>query len=78
MLLIRLMVRDRTAPKGHPKMWSLEPQSAVRRPADLVLYPHSISWWSAHGAIQARMRVSQPSAMQALKEMNIKFPDKFT
>jgi hypothetical protein len=54
-MLIRLMVRDRTAPKGHPKMWSLEPQSAGRL---ILCYPHSISWWSAHGAIQARMRVS--------------------
>ncbi len=38
MLLIRFMVRDRTAPKGHPKMWPyMEFRTPVCRPADLVL-----------------------------------------
>jgi hypothetical protein len=60
MLLIRLMVRDRTAPKGHPKMWSLEPQSAAR--LILCYLTHSVSRWSAHCGIQARMRVSPQHA----------------
>ncbi len=58
MLLIRLMVRDLAAPKGHPMMWLyMGLRTPVRRPADLVL-PHSISWWSAHGAIYRHACVS--------------------
>ncbi len=70
MLLIRLMVRDRTAPKGHPircgsSIWSLEPQSAAR----LIL---CYATQSAGGLLMVGYRHACVSAlgMQALKEMN--------
>jgi hypothetical protein len=60
MLLIRLMVRDRTTSKGHPircgSLWSLEPQSAARL---ILCYPTQ----SAGGVLMVRYRHACVSAL---------------